>query len=184
MRGRAIQRARFQPPGFIRRQRLRREAFARRELGDGVSIHAALEPAHAEHHGARRVRTHQECRRTLAAQGIVDECGNRCAIARPGKSMLQPPVLERFGRWPALRVDIRHHLNGGRKPCRRCHPSASMMRTAKMIHMISSTMAPIRNIVKRARRLFEETWTNACRMRVTTNIHDMMTNSRSACLKI
>ena len=102
-------------------ERLRREARAARQRGDRIGVEPALEPQHAERHGARRVLAHDPGGRGLAAQRVVDEPRDRGAVARAGEAVRQAPILERIGGGAAARLDIGEDLDGGGKSRGRGH---------------------------------------------------------------
>ena len=54
--------------------------------------------------------------RGAPAQRVVDQAGDRGAVARAGEAMREAPVLQRVGRRPAARSDIGENLDGGGKP--------------------------------------------------------------------
>ena len=63
--------------------------------------------------GARARIAHQPGRRTLAPQRVVDQAGDRGAVARAGEAARQAPVLERVDRRSAARLDVGEHFDGG-----------------------------------------------------------------------
>ena len=71
--------------------------------------------------GARRLGPHEIGARGAAAQRVIDEAGDRCAVAGAGEAMRQTPVFQRIGRGPASRFDIAEDLDGGGKPRGRRH---------------------------------------------------------------
>ena len=91
-----------------------------------------------------RVVAHEEGGRGLAAQRVVDEAGDRGAVARAGEAMRQAPVLERIGGGAAPRLDVGERLDGGGQAGGGGHVPVRM-RTAKMIHITHSTTAPAMN---------------------------------------
>ena len=116
VRRRVVERARGQRRALGPAQRLRRKAFAVAQIGDGIGIHAALEPEHAEHARARRVGVHQPGARRPPPQHVPDQAGNRRAVARAGIAMRGAPLLQRLRRGNALRVDGLDQFDGGGQP--------------------------------------------------------------------
>ena len=94
-------------------QRLGREARAVGEPRNRLDIEPALARQHAEQHRARRVGAHDPGGRGLAAQRVVDEPGDRGAVAGAGEAMRQAPVLQRLRGRTAARLDIGEDLDGG-----------------------------------------------------------------------
>ena len=105
-------------------------------------IEPALEAEHAEHRCARPIIAHDVRARRAPAQRIVNEAGDRRAVAGAGEAVRKAPVLERIGRRTAPRLDVGQHLDRGGKTRAGRHPRPSMMRTMKMTHMMTSTRAP------------------------------------------
>src|SRR4029077_2611761 len=163
-----------------------REARAVGEPRDRADVHAALEPQHAEQHGARRVLAHQESRRRLAAQRVIGDARDGGAVARAGEAVREAPILERVRRRTASRLDIGHHLDGGGEACGGCHRDQRpiTMWMPKMTHMTQSTTALAMNTMPRRGMLLSVTWIHAWITRNTTKTQASSTNSRSAVLVI
>ena len=131
-----------QPLALVIAQRLGRVLRAAGELGNRLAVEPAFALEHAEQNRARRIGAHDPGARCAPPQRVVDETGNRRAVAGAGKAMRQAPALERVGAGTALSLQIFEDLNGRRQTRRRRHGRPSKMRTMKMIHMTISTSAP------------------------------------------
>ena len=63
--------------------------------------------------GARRRLAHEPRRRAFAPQRVVNESGDRGAVARAGEAVRKAPVLHRIGRGPATGLDVGQNFDGG-----------------------------------------------------------------------
>ena len=110
---RAVEARRLEPRALFVGERRRRMRAPVGKPRDRRGIEIAFEPQHAEHHRARRVGAHDECRGSLAAQRVVGQPGDGGAVAGAGEAVGEAPVLQRIGsRAPPCR-DIGQHLDGG-----------------------------------------------------------------------
>src|SRR5262249_20634456 len=107
-------------------------------------VQPALEPEHAEEDRARCLLVHDPGGRRAAAQRVVDEAGNRGAIARAGKAMRKPPVLEGIDGRAAARGDIGEHLDRGGQAGGRRHPCEGPYTSRKGATRASTLLAEIR----------------------------------------
>ena len=111
--GRAGEVAGAQPLALGLGQRRRRVALAAEQRRDFRFVEVAQLLERADGDGARARLAHQPGGRTLAAQRVVDEAGDRGAVARAGEAARQAPILERVDRRPAARLDVGEHFDGG-----------------------------------------------------------------------
>ena len=111
-----VERARGQRRALGPAQRLRRKSLAVAQIGDRLGRHAALEPEHAEHARARRVRVHQPGAGRPPPQHVPDQACNRRAVARAGIAVRGAPLLQRLRRGNALGVDGLDQFDGGGQP--------------------------------------------------------------------
>ena len=88
-------------------------ALAREQRRDLRFAQAAQLLESAENLGARARLAHDPGGRGLAAQGVVDEAGDRRAVAGAGEAAREPPVLERVGGRTAARLDVGEDFDGG-----------------------------------------------------------------------
>ncbi len=152
-RRRAVEARGIEPGALVVAQRRRRKARAVGEPRDRRRIELALEPQHAEQHGARALIAHDIGARRPPAQRVVDEAGDRGAVAGAGEAVRKPPVLERIGGRPPPRLDIGDDLDGGREAGAGRH-KPTRRRTMKIAHITASTTAPAANTAnRRASRL-------------------------------
>ena len=108
--------------------------------------------------------------RRTPAQRVVDEARDGGAVAGAGEAVRQAPVLERVGRRPVPRRRCRRGPRSRQRGARRASCAGpSRMRTAKMIHMRASTIAPARNSMPRRGTSLSVTWMKACSTRNATN---------------
>ncbi len=107
------------------RQRRGRVARAVAQRRDRRDIEPALAMQHADQHRARARLAHEPGGRRFAAQRVVDQAGNRGAVAGAGKAMRQAPILERIGRRPPPRFDIGKNLDGCGKTAGSCRDRRS-----------------------------------------------------------
>ena len=117
-------------------------------LRDRLGVEPALAPEHAEQRSRAAFVAHQIGARGPAAQRVVDEAGDRGAVAGAGEAVREAPVLERIGGGTALGLDVGEHLDGGgQRPARAAASSAAeqRMRTMKMTHMTTARAAPTPN---------------------------------------
>ena len=126
VRRRIVEGARGQRRAFGLAQRLRRKSFAVAQIGDSLGRHAALEPEHAEHARPRRIGVHQPGAGCAPPQHVPDQACNRGAVARAGIAVRGAPLLQRFRRRNALRVDGLDQFDGGGQPGGGSHSKLSV----------------------------------------------------------
>src|SRR5262245_8845783 len=86
MRGRVPDIGSVKTIALVIAQRLRRVLRAVGEPGDCFDIKAALALEHPEENCAWRVSAHEKGARGPATQRVINEPGDRRAVARPGKT--------------------------------------------------------------------------------------------------
>ena len=123
-RRRAVEARGIEPRALRFGERRRRKAAAVGQVRDRAEVELAFQPQHAEQRRARRALAHDEGRRRLAAQRVVEQPGNGGAVAGTGEAMREPPVLERVGGRPPPRFDVGQHLDGGGDARSRRHRAA------------------------------------------------------------
>ena len=128
-------------------QRFRREARAVGESRNRLDIEPALTRQHPEQHGARRVGAHDPGGGRFAPQRVVDEPGDRGAVAGARETMRQAPVLQRLRGGAAARLDIGEDLDCGGETRGGGH--AVRILNANQTHMASSTNTPTAKTLKR-----------------------------------
>src|SRR3954463_15756334 len=148
-----------EPRLLLGAQRLRCKALAIRQSRDGIGLKLALEPQHAEQDRARAGVAHDMDAGRPPAQRVIDQAGERGAVARAGEAVGEPPVLERFGRRPVPPLYIGDDLDRGGEPGGGCHQMPRRMRRMNINHISMSTIAPTMNAVPRWRTSLWVTWT-------------------------
>ena len=113
MRGGALKRRGREPLALGLAQRRRRVALAGEQRRDRLEIEPARLLERADRLGARRRFAHQPGARRLAAQRVIDEAGNRRAVARAREPVRQAPILHRVGGGTAAGFDVGEDLDGG-----------------------------------------------------------------------
>src|SRR5262249_7446466 len=106
---------------LVRGERRRGETPAVGERRDRTGIELALEPQHAERDRARARLPPDVGARGAPAQRVIDEAGDRGAVAGAGEAVREAPVLERIGCRPPPRLDLGNDLDGGGEAGARRH---------------------------------------------------------------
>ena len=76
------------------------------QLGNGSIRHRKSLGGGSKHKRAGRIALHLGGKRSFAAQNIVDEIADRCAVARPGEPVRLAPIGESLCRRAMTRKDF------------------------------------------------------------------------------
>jgi len=115
---------RLEPGELGLRQRLWRVSAAIGEIGDLLGRHLPLADERSEHERTRTPLAHGKSGGSTIAQAIEHEIADRRPVARPGKAVRRPPILQGFRRGPLARLHVGENFDRRARPRRRRHQAA------------------------------------------------------------